>query len=239
MNSYSYRNDPIFLKNGFNSFGKYNFPIIKKQNVQIDNLSLLPYNLTKPNDKKNQNCGVHFFIDDYRFSDIFENPEKSFIRLCDYKFLLTPDASTYKEMPNWKIIENIGKSCWIGAYWQSKGKTVIPTLNWSGLSNLEDCISGIEKGCVVAVSTVGCRFSKLDFITCYNKAIQIINPPAIICLGIPFKEMEGNIIQIKYSRTSKISSEAKVFENLNLQKEDTFLLPFEEFKTQGGKVYAG
>ena len=127
IDSYAARNDPYFLRNGFETSGKYSFPLIKKQEVSLEKIALIPYNLTKSNDIKNADCGVHFFIDDYRFFGVYDFPEKAFARICGYKFLLSPDFSLYKEMPMWKLIENIGKSRWCGAYWQSKGKTVIPT----------------------------------------------------------------------------------------------------------------
>ena len=75
MRSFPYRNDPNFLKTGFETSGKFNFPIIHRQEVDLKNLSLIPYHLTQPNDKKNMDCGVHFFIDDYRFMDAFERPD--------------------------------------------------------------------------------------------------------------------------------------------------------------------
>ena len=229
MRSYAFRNDPNFLKTGFETVGEFNFPLIKRQEIDIANLSLIPYHLTQPHDTKNRDCGVHFFIDDYRFREVFGKPDFSFNRISGYKFLLTPDASLYREMPRWKLIENTGKSRYSGALWQSKGKTVIPTVSWAGLSTIDICISGIEKGCVIAVSTVGSKMSKFDFFTGYDRVLKAIEPPCVICVGKPFDEMEGNVIPIKYSRTGKILSNEKVQENTDLHIEEYPLLPFEEF----------
>lgn len=44
------------------------------------------------------NCGVHSFLDDYRFEQVYSKPVSSFNRIKNYKFLLSPDFSTYKEM---------------------------------------------------------------------------------------------------------------------------------------------
>ncbi|MCR5183936.1 MAG: DUF4417 domain-containing protein [Opitutales bacterium] len=229
MRSFSFRNNQYFLKTGFETVGEYNFPLLRRQEVDITNLSLIPYHLTKPNDKKNKNCGVHFFIDDYHFSEVFEKPGIAFKRICDYKFLMTPDASLYREMPKWKLIENIGKSRYCGAYWQSKGKTIIPTISWAGLSTIDICTSAIEKGCVIAISTIGCQMSKFDFLVGYDRVIKTLEPATIICVGKTFKEMTGNIITVKYSRTRKIISEEKILENTDLHIGHELFLPFEEF----------
>lgn len=144
IDSYAARNDPYFLRNGFETSGKYSFPLIKRQEVSLEKIALIPYNLTKSNDIKNADCGVHFFIDDYRFFGVYDFPEKAFARICGYKFLLSPDFSLYKEMPMWKLIENIGKSRWCGAYWQSKGKTVIPTISWAGSESFSIAAQGFR-----------------------------------------------------------------------------------------------
>lgn len=140
---------------------------------------------------------------------------------------MTPDISIYREMPKWKIIENIGNSRYSGSYWQSKGKTVIPTISWAGLSTIDICTSGIEKGCVIAISTVGCQMSKFDFLVGYERVTEIIEPAKIICVGKPFKEMGNNIITVKYSRTSKIISAENIFANTDLHIGDDLYLPFE------------
>jgi len=94
MTSYQLRNDPYFLKIGVETCGKYNIAVIKHQEVDIKKFSLIPYSLTKANDKKNRECGVHFFLDDIRFKEVIDHPEQAFKRICDYKFLLSPQVSS-------------------------------------------------------------------------------------------------------------------------------------------------
>ncbi len=229
MNSYAARNDPYFLRNGLHSSGELGFPLIKRQEVDIQNISLIPYHLTKPNDKANKNCGVHFFLDDYRFEEVYDKPDKAFNRICNYNFFLGPDFSIYKEMKRWKIIENIAKARWTSSYWQEKGKTVIPTISWAGPSSFDIVFSGIEKGCIVAVSTVGIRFAKFDFLLGYNQMLKVINPSKIICVGKPYKEMTGEIVYIQYKRDAKILSQETIKANYDLHKEENPFLPFDEF----------
>ena len=51
---------------------------------------------------RNRQKGVHFFVDDYRFENIYRNPEKSLAKYAQYAFLLTPDFSTYADMSQWR-----------------------------------------------------------------------------------------------------------------------------------------
>ena len=204
MTSLEMRNDPLFMRNSFDSVGKWDIPIIKKQDVPLDNVRLIAYSDTKQNDRpENTDCGVHFFIDDYRFTCIYNNPEKSLKKLSQYKFLLTPDYSTYSDMNYWRQLESVAHSRWVGAYWQNKGLTVVPTMTWSDSRSYSFCNDGIEKGSVVAVSMIGCKKSKTEFLHGYDTMLERIEPTAIICFGEPFEEMRGNIIIVDYLDSRK------------------------------------
>ena len=42
------------------------------------------------------------------------------------------------------------------------------------------------------------------FLQGYNKMLETVEPSAIICLGEPFKEMDGNIIAVDYRASRKV-----------------------------------
>ena len=122
----------MFMRNGFETVGKWGIPLMKKQPIDTDNLRLIACSDTKSNDRKeNRLCGVHFFVDDYRFSGIFDNPERTFPKYAQYAFLLSPDFSLYADMDLWRQMESVAKNRWCGAYWQSRGQTAIPSISWS------------------------------------------------------------------------------------------------------------
>lgn len=200
------RNDPMFLRNQFEKTGKYEIPLIKKQDIDLMNIELIACSDTKLNDYgENRRKGVHFFKDDYKFESYYKHPDCYIDRLKQYRFVLTPDFSTYGEMDNWRQIESVGKNRWCGAYWQSKGLKVIPTIGWSDLSSFDFCFDGVEKHCIVGISTIGCkRNNKVNFMKGYNEMIRRIEPEAIICLGKPFDEMEGNIIYVDYKKSKQV-----------------------------------
>lgn len=204
MTSKNFRNDPLFLRNEFETEGRWGFPIIKKQQLDINNLELISCSDVSKKDDKNLHKGVHFFVDDFRFETIYNHPEKALERYGKYSFLLTPDYSLYAEMDPWRQIESVGKARWVGAKWQSRGKTVIPTVSWGLARSFEFCFDGIQKNSIVAVGMIGCKRNKSDFLKGYYQMLTKIEPEAIICLGNPFDEMDGNIIPVDYLKSRKV-----------------------------------
>ena len=181
------------VRNEFKGVGKYGMPLIKRQNIDLDKIELLAFTKTKHNDEENQNKTIHFFTYDWNFQSVYEKPEESLEKLDQYYALLTPEFSTYKDMPLARQIDSVFKSRWCGAFWQKKGMIVIPTISWGSIPCLEFCFDGIEKGSVVAVSTYTREDNRDDFMLGYNKMLEIIEPSAIICYGMPFPEMKGKI----------------------------------------------
>lgn len=204
MNSFIIRNDPLFLRNEFDVEGKWGFPVIKKQELSLENLDLISCSDVSKKDTKNLYKGVHFFVDDFRFESLYKNPEKALERYGKYKFLLTPDYSLYAEMNPWRQIESVGKTRWVGAKWQSCGKIVIPTVSWALTRSYEFCFDGIERNCIVAIGMIGCKREKVNFLRGYDQMLNRIEPEAIICFGQPFDEMEGNIIVVDYLKSRKV-----------------------------------
>ena len=181
------------VRNEFKGVGKYGIPLIKRQNIDLDKIELLAFTKTKHNDEENQNKTIHFFTYDWNFQSVYEKPEESLEKLDQYYALLTPEFSTYKDMPLARQIDSVFKNRWCGAFWQKQGMIVIPTISWGSIPCLEFCFDGIERGSVVAVSTYTREDNKDDFMLSYNKMLEIIEPSAIICYGTPFSEMKGKI----------------------------------------------
>ncbi|MDD3323392.1 MAG: DUF4417 domain-containing protein [Paludibacter sp.] len=114
-------------------------------------------------------------------------------KLDQYYALLTPDFSLYWDMPRAVQIYSTFKNRWCGAYWQSQGKIVVPTVGCAGEKSYDFCFDGIEKGSVVAISTYCREDYKEKFMASYNKMLEVLNPSAIICYGETFSGMKGNI----------------------------------------------
>lgn len=129
----------------------------------IENDGYVPTDLTGFNyakTKKDKNTGIHFFVDDYQFERVWNNPEKYVGILADYDCILSPDFSLYMDMPMPMKIWNVYRSRQVGAYYQSRGLRVIPTISWAEKETFEFCFKGIPKGSIVAISTIGVKQNK-------------------------------------------------------------------------------
>lgn len=201
MTSENFRTNPMFLRNQFKGDGVFEIPKISKEKLTLDNIELIGYDKLSNNETDKI---VHFFLDDYKFEVMWNDPEPRIKRLKRYRAVLTPSFSVYTEMPLSMKVYNTFRNRWCGAYLQSKGIRVIPTVTWGEPNTFWFCFDGIEQGSVVAVSTLGVRKEKSLFMQGYNELIRKIKPSAVICYGKPFEEMQGNIIPIDYERTNNL-----------------------------------
>ncbi|MDD7470019.1 MAG: DUF4417 domain-containing protein [Oscillospiraceae bacterium] len=145
---------------------------------------LIGFNYAKTS--KAKNVGVHFYIDDYQFERVWNAPEKYVDILAQYDCILSPDFSLYMDMPMPMKIWNIYRSRQIGAYYQSKGIKVIPTVSWAEKETFSFCFQGIPKGSVVSVSTIGVKQDG-DALEIWKEGmremIRAIEPSAILVYG--------------------------------------------------------
>lgn len=170
----------------------WQMPIIRNDDYIPSDLVSFNYAKTY----KDKNVGIHFFIDDYQFERVWNYPSKYIDILYEYDCILTPDFSLYLEMPMPMKIWNIYRSRQIGAYYQSKGITVIPTISWAEKETFSFCFKGIEQGSVVAVSTIGVKENE----KAYNiwrdgmdEMIKQIKPSVILVYGGKVKYNYGKI----------------------------------------------
>jgi len=204
LKSVDFRNNPMFLRNQFVRDGTFEMPMIKKTRLDLETIELIGYDRLSEGQTDKI---VHFFLDDYKFEVLWNDPDPRIERLKKYRAVLSPQFSMYTEMPVAVQIHQVFKSRWCGAYFQSKGLKVIPSLVWGEPDTFWFSFDGIEEGSVVAVSTVGMRTEKQLFMAGYKEMLQRIKPKTVICYGDPFEEMEGELIVIDYAKTNNLSSQ--------------------------------
>ncbi|MCL2061875.1 MAG: DUF4417 domain-containing protein [Firmicutes bacterium] len=200
------RKKRLLIRNDFKRAGAYGMPLIKKQDIDLSKIELWGYTKTKLNDHKNCHKTIHFFAHDWKYDTVFDKPDIAMEKLDQYYALLTPDFSLYWDMPRAVQIYSVFKNRWCGAYWQSQGKIVIPTIT-CGLEDSYDFVfDGIEQGSVVAVSTYRRERYERECVENYHKILEVIKPSAVICYGEPFSGMDGNIIPISpYNKEALIA----------------------------------
>lgn len=204
----------------------FKLPLVKKQEIGLEDVQLIGYD--KVNQSDDYNKIVHFFLDDYKFEGIYNNPETKLEKLKQYKAVLTPDFSMFVEMPIALQLFATFKNRWVGAYLQEQGISVIPTVRWGDLTSFNFCFDGIEKRSIVAVSTIGVKKEKSHFMLGYNEMLSRIKPSKIICYGKPFDEMKGDILEADYGETNNLSKGFFV--------KKTFVTTFEPLHKGGGSA---
>lgn len=224
LTSSEHRNNPLFLRNQFHGEGVFELPMIRRQKIGLKDIKLIGYDKTKPDDTANAQRFVHFFQDDYKFEVLWNDPEPRLKKLSQYKGILTPQFSTFYTMPVSLQIYNTFRSRWCGAYLQSKGLTVIPTVTWGKPQSYWYCFDGIEPGSVVALSTLGVKKEKDFFLMGYQEMLRRLEPEAILCYCAPFPEMEGNLITVDYAETNHLEAQKKFWtsplSDAGIQKDD-------------------
>ena len=100
-------------------------------------------------------------------------------------------------MPRPMQIWNHYRNQWMGAYWQSKGITVIPTVGWSDEQSFDFCFDGVPREATVTISTFGCWRDKIArdlFMKGYERMLEVLNPQMVLVYGTEKHKLEGNVV---------------------------------------------
>ena len=169
--------------------GKWDIPIIfpVKDIPEIKEWIGFNYVLNdKSSDKEKAHKGVHFFIDDYQFERVWNNPEAYIDVLSKYGVVLSPDFSPYEDMPLATQLWNHYRKHWVAAYWQSKGITVVPTIRKSANVRAGKWwIDGEPKCGIIAISTMwnGDDHLRKVSIEEYKTVLKELMPVKILVYG--------------------------------------------------------
>lgn len=189
----SYENTTKAIFEGNNRF---NIPKIKPTNFITDRF----IGFNEAMSRKQTDCGVHFFLDDYQFVRLWNNPNRYIEILQKFSCVLSPDFSLYSDYPVALQIYNHYRKHWLAAYWQMNGIEVIPTICWSDEKSFKWCFDGELQHSTVAVSSVGTQNDKIAeelFLNGYNEMMKRLQPETIIFYGNVPKECTGNIVNVK------------------------------------------
>lgn len=143
--------------------------------------------------------GVHFYVDDYQFHRVWQDPDRYGEMLRGFGAVMSPDFSMYTDFPKAVQIFNSYRNHWLACRWQELGVTVIPTILWSDRASFEYCFDGDPQFGVVSVSSVGTQDSRAGreaFLDGYREMMRRLHPCKIIFHGTVPDECEGNIVQI-------------------------------------------
>lgn len=183
----------------FDGVGAYGIPEIEP--YDIDNVeNWISFNFAKTCEEPEIH-GLHFFLDDYQFNRVWTSPDVYLPMLQRLQVVCAPDFSTYTDFPKAIQIYNHYRKHWLGAYWQSHGIRVIPTISWSDEDSFEWCFDGEPMGGTVAVSTVGTQMNKESgrlFMAGFDEMMSRLKPSQIVVYGKLPDGLSGNIIEVAH-----------------------------------------
>lgn len=173
--------------------GRWQIPEIGPCGVIPDDL--IGFNHANTKRPPTTRCGVHFYLDDYQFQRVWNRPERYVARLARFQCALTPDFSLYRDMPEAMKLWNVFRSRLVGAFLQSRGLDIIPTLQWAGEESFEYCFDGLPQESVVSASTVGVlgdREARIAWRHGMREAMRRLEPSCVLLYGEPMPEFDWN-----------------------------------------------
>lgn len=144
--------------------------------------------------------GIHFFLSDYRFQNIWTQRERYRHMFLRFGAVMTPDFSLYTDWPRMVQVWNHYRKHLIGAWMQEIGCKVYPTITWSNEDSYDFCFDGEPRNSTVCISSVGTQKNpevKRLFLSGYEKMMEVLQPETILFYGNIPKECTGNIIHIE------------------------------------------
>lgn len=172
-----------FMVKGAKFCGKYDIPECP---CTIENTpkDLIAYSDIKA--ETNYEAFAHFYIDDYKFNSVWTHPQKALEKFKRCAGVITPDFSTYQDMPKVFKIFNTYRMRAVG-YWLSKlGIPVINNVRWGTSESYDYCFDGIPKNSIVSIGTVGCIKEKCNwqrFSEGLAELVQRLTPKTILVYG--------------------------------------------------------
>lgn len=214
-------NEPDFLnykKNAelqFEAIGEYEIPVVK--GIRFKTLSepdMIGFNyVMNPNVKDKKSKILHFFLADYRFEYIWNNPDKYTPYLQQYKAICMPDFSMYTNMPKAMKIWQHYRRMWLSRYYQEQGIRVIPTPCWADDESFEYCFDGMPSNSCMCISSVGCVQNpkvRSQFLKGIQQVVDRLSPCQVILYGKEPKEFRdiygGELVQVASDMDKRILS---------------------------------
>ncbi len=168
--------------------GEYGIPLVE------DNLSslpteILPFNiaLQLPIEQR-EKTWVHFYIDDYQFERIWNNPFRYLEILKQFKGVIGPNFSMFANMPKAISIFNLYRNNTLCNFYKQNGIEIIPCACWTNIESYMWCFETIKENSVISVSSVGA--DKQMFIEGFKHLIQMAKPRLVVYFGRFFNELK-------------------------------------------------
>lgn len=176
--------------------GLYDIPMIEPVYELPEITEWIGFNYVM-SDKHPEGKGVHFFIEDYQFERVWNNPDAYIDKLRQYAAVASPDFSPFADMPHAMQIWNHFRKHWLGAYWQQHGITVVATIRASTDPRSFDWyLDGEPHGGIVLISSMWVTQSpeiETIFRKEYDNMFDTLHPSKILLYGKQIDGLRGNV----------------------------------------------
>ena len=181
-------NEPDFLNylkiEDMELTGKYGFPKVKGVRLRHpDDIKLLGFNYaTNKKTENKEGQWVHFFLPDYRFQQVWNNPQRYIDCFRQYKGITSPDFSCYIGMPKAMQIFNVYRMAFLSAYYERYGIKVLPSVTWGEPDTYDWCFDWVPKRSAIV--------SQSKFLHGFERMLDIVKPYQVIIYGLTCREIE-------------------------------------------------
>ena len=129
---------------------------------------------------------IHFYIDDYSFESLWNNPERYLPLMQSFEGVIGTDFSQMGNMPYPQRLWNCYRNRLLGQWMQSKGINYIHNVTWSLPDSYDYSFEGLPIGSVIAINCAGIAgspSSKYLWYKGYEEALSRLKPSSIVRYG--------------------------------------------------------
>ena len=168
----------------FETDNKYGFPIVKTSE-DFSAQDLIPFHMCKSMKKEDMDKAVHFFLDDYKFEQVWTRPRDFINTFLTYGNILSPTFSVWSNQPYALNVFNMYRSRWCTRFFQEFGVNVLVDVRWNDESSYDYCFSGIERNTPVIVNTVGTKYleNRKMFVNGFEEMLRVLEPNKLYVYG--------------------------------------------------------
>lgn len=189
----------------YEGVGKYDIPEISPVYELPEIKEWIGFNYVLSDDNP-EGKAVHFFIDDYQFERVWNNPNRYVEKLRQYAVVCSPDFSPYGDMPLATQIFNHYRKHWVAKYLQDRGVNIIPTIRSStDERSLEFYLDGEPKEGIVIISSMWTNTEETleIFKKEYSKMYETLKPKKVFLYGKMIEGLEGDIEVVENFTTKR------------------------------------
>ena len=206
-----------FLITGAELDGKYQLPMIPACNLDYLPEDSIDFEESFSRKIKNHSkLNVNFYIDDVKFTRIWNNPDKYLEHLKCFHSVTMPDFSIStgeRGMPMPLNIYNKYRNHALSWYLYLNGIKVIPSVSIADSQNYDWCFDGLPKSSVLSVCTNGrikAKASRIEFCDGFKVMCDRLEPIKVIIVGRVPDELKTDVEIVNYmTRNQRINKEMK------------------------------